>query len=196
MVNRPNSDTLNTRHTVRKASRSRVLALAHSHSNCLDQSVFSLQRERKSRARTTSGPGDRITPNMDVLHFFFSLFFFWSPLFFLLFHKRRSASAPQIAVMFWVMISSLLWLSCPAARQSGMGKRNKIKHLKNNTQVIGETSRTPGHTSQWWREDKADRQQQKRCCLAVFATYFLLVYFSLLLFAPIGVWGGDLKLNS
>lgn len=129
-------------------------------------------------------------------YIFSSLFFFWSPLFFLLFHKRRFASAPQIAVMFWVMISSLLWLSCPAARQSGMGKRNKIKHLKNNTQVVGERSRTTGHTSQRWREDKADRQQQKRCCLAVFATYFLLVCFSLLLFAPTRVRGGDLKLNS
>lgn len=69
MVNRPNSDTLNTRHTVRKASRSRVLAYAHSHSNCLDQSVFSQQRERKTRARTTSGPGDRLTPNMAVFFF-------------------------------------------------------------------------------------------------------------------------------
>lgn len=67
--------------------------------------MFSLQRERKSRARTTSGPGDRITPNMAVVHFLSLslspyLFFFLLPSFLLVASRAALASAAQIAVMF------------------------------------------------------------------------------------------------
>lgn len=49
----------NTRHTVTKASRSYVLALAHSFLKLSWIRVCFLCRGMESRARTTSGPGDR-----------------------------------------------------------------------------------------------------------------------------------------
>lgn len=114
----------NTSHTVTKASRSYVLALAHSFLKLSWIRVCFLCRGMESRARTTSGPGDRKRSEHG----------------FLIYLSRPPppplpsdpwhAYAPRICVMFWVMISSLLWLTSYTARQAS------------NTQVAGEMGST------------------------------------------------------
>lgn len=142
MVNWPNSDTLTQDILSRKQAKAMFWHLLIAAQIVWIRVCF-LCRGKKSRARTTSGPGDRITPNMAVLHI---IFFFPSP-FPLLSHNPWHASAPRIGVMFWVMISSLLWLSSSAARRAS------------NTQVVGEMSCTPRHTSSPWRLCMQARQR-------------------------------------
>lgn len=108
----------NTRHTVTKASRSYALALAHSFLKLSWIRVCFLCRGMESRARTTSGPGDRKRSEHGCL-----IYLSPSP-------NPWHAHAPRICVMFWVMISSLLWLTSYTARQAS------------NTQVVGEMGST------------------------------------------------------
>lgn len=162
----------NTSHTVTKQAKAMFWHL-HIVSQIVWIRVCFLCRGKKSRARTTSGPSDRITLKYAFLFSFLPSFFF---------HNPWHASAPQICVMFWVMISSLLWLTSYTGWQAS------------NTQVVGEMGSTPAHTSSWWglctvcmegRGDSAVWEEGKCLHLAGLCS---LLFLSLLLFSSLFSW--------